>query len=153
MTWCKRIVIFFCIFIIFSFNFISPFTYSVLGRTKTDMILKNFWKIIVPLPIKRWKQYLPTLFFKFFSHKWNIPSLIASFREHLDGTFAEKFIFPTNHTWESRECQIIFQKSKKEASTTIAANASSNYFLTYERDFNMPFITFLNFNPSFSPRR
>ena len=93
MTWCKRIVIFFCIFIIFSFNFISPFTYSVLGRTKTDMILKNFWKIIVPLPIKRWKQYLPTLFCEFFSQKWNIPSLIASFRGRLDGTFAEKNFF------------------------------------------------------------
>ena len=47
-----------------------------------------------------------------------------------------------------------FEKiKKKEASTTIAANASLNYFLTYERDFNMTFITFLNFNPSFSPRR
>ena len=114
MTWCKRIVIFFCIFIIFSFNFISPFTYSVLGRTKTDMILKNSWKIIVPLPIKRWKQYLPTLFCKFFSQKWNIPSLIASFRGRLDGTFAEKFIFSTNHTRESRECQMILKKSKKK---------------------------------------
>lgn len=46
-----------------------------------------------------------------------------------------------------------FEKIKKEALTTIAANASLNYFLTYERDFNMTFITFLNFNPSFSPRR
>ena len=49
-----------------------------------------------------------------FSHKWNISSLIASFRERLDGTFAEKFIFPTNHTWESRECQMILKKSKKK---------------------------------------
>ena len=39
------------------------------------------------------KVYLPTPFCKFFSQKWNIPSLIASFRGHLDGTFAEKFIF------------------------------------------------------------
>ena len=46
-----------------------------------------------------------------------------------------------------------FEKMKKEASTTVTANASSNYFLNYERDFNIPFITFLNFNPSFSPRR
>ena len=36
-----------------------------------------------------------------------------------------------------------FEKIKKEASTTIAANASSIYFLTYERDFNILFITFM----------
>ena len=39
---CKKIVIFFCIFIIFSFNFISPFTYSVLGQAKSDMIFEIF---------------------------------------------------------------------------------------------------------------
>ena len=54
---------------------------------------------------------------------------------------------------EKKMDEITIEKIKKEASTTIAANASLNYFLTYERDFNMTFITFLNFNPSFSPRR
>lgn len=73
--------------------------------------MKNF----VPLPIKLLKVYLPTPFCKFFSKKWNIPSLIASFRGCLDGTFAEKFIFPTNHTWRLKECQMIFKKSKKSA--------------------------------------
>lgn len=40
----------------------------------------------------------------------------------MDGTFAEKFIFSTNHTWGLEECQIIFQKIKKEAPTiTVSA--------------------------------
>ena len=46
LAWCKKFVIFFCIFIIFSFTFVSPFTYSVLGEIKADMILKNYEKIL-----------------------------------------------------------------------------------------------------------
>ena len=38
LTRCKRFVIFFCIFIIFSFTFVSPFTYSVLGQAKADIL-------------------------------------------------------------------------------------------------------------------
>lgn len=36
----------FFIFIIFSFTFVSPFTYSVLGEIKADMILKYYEKIL-----------------------------------------------------------------------------------------------------------
>ena len=43
---CKKFVIFFCIFIIFSFTFVNPFTYSVLGELKADMILKNYEKVL-----------------------------------------------------------------------------------------------------------
>ena len=66
---CKKFVIFFYIFIIFSFTFVSSFIYSVLGTTKSDMILGIFEKKIIPLPIKRWKWYLPTPFCKFFMCK------------------------------------------------------------------------------------
>ena len=37
LAWCKKFVIFFCIFIIFSFTFVSPFTYSVLRQAKADI--------------------------------------------------------------------------------------------------------------------
>ena len=48
------------------------------------------------------------LILQVFYAQMKYPSLIASFRERLDGTFAEKFIFPTNHTWGLEKCQIIF---------------------------------------------
>ena len=41
---CKRFVIFFCIFIIFSFTFVSPFTYSVLRQAKADIFGVKFLK-------------------------------------------------------------------------------------------------------------
>lgn len=40
--WLLRSLWFVGIQIIFSFNFISPFTYSVLGQAKSDMILGIF---------------------------------------------------------------------------------------------------------------
>ena len=46
LAWCKKFVILFCIFIIFSFTFVNPFTYSVLGELKADMILKNYEKVL-----------------------------------------------------------------------------------------------------------
>ena len=46
LAWCKKFVIFFCIFIIFSFTFVCPFTYSVLGEPKADMILKYYEKVL-----------------------------------------------------------------------------------------------------------
>ena len=101
-------------FLSFFFYFCESLHILCTGTSKSGHDFVDFWKIIIPLPIKPRKRYLPTPFCKFFSHKWNIPSLIASFRERLDGTFAEKFIFHTNHTWESRECQMILKKWKKK---------------------------------------
>jgi len=44
----------------------------------------------------------------------------------LDGTFAEKFIFLTNHTWGLEECQMIFKKTKKEALTVTVSACKMN---------------------------
>ena len=59
------------------------------------------------------KVYLPTPFCKFFSQKWNIPSLIASFRGHLDGTFAEKFIFLLITRGDLKNVRWFFLSKKK----------------------------------------
>jgi len=39
----------------------------------------------------------------------------------LDGTFAEKFIFLTNHTWGLEACQIILKKQKEAPAVTVSA--------------------------------
>ena len=105
----------------FFFYFCLSLHLLCIGRAKSGHDFEILWKSFVPLPIKLLKVYLPTPFCKFFSQKWNIPSLIASFRRHLDGTSAEKIIFSTNHTWELEECQMIFFKIKKEAPTFIVS--------------------------------
>ena len=76
----------------------------------------SFWRIN-PSPIKLGIGCLPTPFCKFFSHKWNIPSLIASFRGHLDGTFAEKIIFPLITRGNLKNVRWFWKKIKKEAPT------------------------------------
>ena len=69
------------------------------------------------------KVYLPTPFCKFFSQKWNIPSLIASFRGHLDGTFAEKFIFLLITRGDLKNVRWFFFNQKRSTDLHIPAKS------------------------------
>ena len=113
-------MIFFCIFIIFSFTFVSPFTYSVLGEIKADMILKNYEKFCSST-YKAFESIFTNSLLQVFFAKMKYSLTNSKFQRAFGRYFRRKNHFSTNHTWELEECQMIFLKIKKEAPTFIVS--------------------------------
>lgn len=114
----QKFVIFFCIFIIFSFTFVSPFTYSVLGEIKADMILKNYEKFCSST-YKAFESIFTNPLLQVFFAKMKYSLTNSKFQEAFGRYFRRKIIFLLITCGNEDYVSCFWKKVKKEAPTFI----------------------------------